>query len=150
MVRNLHLSFFLNRGITRILCGIFPMLSKADSSAWMCELVLRIDILIYFKTIGDTTFDDCLVWKVYFIFFSVFLNSIINFKKSIFRYHTKLPNISKIYLWLSPLKLWVWIPLILGVLDTTLCDKVCQLLASGRWISSGTPISSTKKLTATI
>jgi hypothetical protein len=32
-----------------------------------------------------------------------------------------------------------------GVLDTTLCDKVCQWLATGRWFSSGTPISSTNK-----
>jgi hypothetical protein len=29
------------------------------------------------------------------------------------------------------------------VLDTTLCDKVCQWLAEGRWISPGTPISFT-------
>jgi hypothetical protein len=32
-----------------------------------------------------------------------------------------------------------------GVLHTTLCDKVCQWLAAGRWFSSGTPVSSTKK-----
>ena len=32
-----------------------------------------------------------------------------------------------------------------GVLDTTLCDKVCQWLATGRWFSLGTPVSSTKK-----
>jgi len=32
-----------------------------------------------------------------------------------------------------------------GVLYTTLCDKVCQLLATGRWFSSGTPVSSTNK-----
>ena len=29
-----------------------------------------------------------------------------------------------------------------GVLDTTLCDKVCQWLATGRWFS---PVSSTNK-----
>jgi hypothetical protein len=28
---------------------------------------------------------------------------------------------------------------------TTLCDKVCLLLAAGRWISPGTPVSSTNK-----
>jgi len=33
----------------------------------------------------------------------------------------------------------------LGVLDTTLCDKVRQLLATGRWFSLGTPVSSTNK-----
>jgi hypothetical protein len=32
-----------------------------------------------------------------------------------------------------------------GVLNTTLCDKVCQLLAAGLWFSPGTPISSTNK-----
>ena len=34
-----------------------------------------------------------------------------------------------------------------GVLDTTLCDKVCQWLVTGRWFSMGTPpmVSSTNK-----
>jgi hypothetical protein len=32
-----------------------------------------------------------------------------------------------------------------GVLNTTLCDKVYQLLAQGRWFSPGTPASSTTK-----
>jgi hypothetical protein len=32
-----------------------------------------------------------------------------------------------------------------GVLNTTLCEKVSQWLAAGRWFSSGTPISSTNK-----
>jgi hypothetical protein len=32
-----------------------------------------------------------------------------------------------------------------GVLDTTLLDKVCQLLATGQWFSPGTPVSSTNK-----
>ena len=31
------------------------------------------------------------------------------------------------------------------VLDTTLCDKVCQWLAAGRWFSLGTSVSSTNK-----
>ena len=46
---------------------------------------------------------------------------------------------------LSPLTLWVWIPLRWGVLDTTLCDKVCQWLATGRWFSLDTLVSSTNK-----
>ena len=29
--------------------------------------------------------------------------------------------------------------------DTTLCDKVCQRLAAGRWFSLGTSVSSTNK-----
>ena len=32
-----------------------------------------------------------------------------------------------------------------GALNTTLCDKVCQGLVTGRWVSPGTPISSTNK-----
>ena len=43
------------------------------------------------------------------------------------------------------LKLWVRIPLRWGVLCTTLCDKVCQWLAEGRWFSPGPPVSSTNK-----
>ena len=43
---------------------------------------------------------------------------------------------------LSPLKLWVQIPLMAGVLDTTLCDKVCQRVAAGRWFSPCTLVSS--------
>ena len=47
---------------------------------------------------------------------------------------------------LSPLALWVRIPLRQGVLDITLCDKVCQWLATGQWFSPGTPVSSTNKI----
>ena len=43
---------------------------------------------------------------------------------------------------LSPLTLWVWIPLMASVLDTTLCDKVCQWLAAGQGFSPGNPVSS--------
>jgi hypothetical protein len=46
---------------------------------------------------------------------------------------------------LSPLKLWVRIPLMRGVLDATLCYKVCQWIATGRWFSPGTPVPSTNK-----
>jgi hypothetical protein len=46
---------------------------------------------------------------------------------------------------LSPLTLWVRSQLRRGVLDTTLCDKVCQWLAAGQWFSTGTPVSSTNK-----
>jgi len=38
----------------------------------------------------------------------------------------------------------VWIPIRRCVLDTTLCDNVCQWLAAGRWFSSGTPIPPNK------
>jgi hypothetical protein len=33
-----------------------------------------------------------------------------------------------------------------GVLDTTLCDNVCQWLAAGLWFSPGSPVSSTNKI----
>ena len=46
---------------------------------------------------------------------------------------------------LSPLMLWVRIPLGWGVLDTTICDQVCQWLAACRWFSPGMPFSSTNK-----
>ena len=46
---------------------------------------------------------------------------------------------------LSPLTKWFQILLSWGVFDTTLCDKVCQWLARGRWFSQGTPVSSTNK-----
>ena len=46
---------------------------------------------------------------------------------------------------LSPLTLRVRIPFMQGVLNTTLCVKVCQWLAAGRWFSPGTPVSSTNK-----
>jgi len=30
--------------------------------------------------------------------------------------------------------------------DTTLCDRVCQLFAAGRWFSPGPPVSSANKI----
>jgi hypothetical protein len=33
-----------------------------------------------------------------------------------------------------------------NVLDTTLCDKVCQRLAAGQWFSPGIPVSSINKM----
>jgi hypothetical protein len=44
---------------------------------------------------------------------------------------------------LSPLMLWVRISI--RVRCTTLCDKVCQWLAMGRWFSSGSLFSPTNK-----
>ena len=32
-----------------------------------------------------------------------------------------------------------------GVVDTTLCDKVCQCLVASRWFSPGTTVSPTNK-----
>ena len=46
---------------------------------------------------------------------------------------------------LSPLILWADTSLSPGVLNTTLCDNVCQWLATGQWFSSGVLVSSTNK-----
>jgi hypothetical protein len=46
---------------------------------------------------------------------------------------------------LLPLKLWVRTHLWRGELNTTLCHKVCQWLATGQWFSPGTLVSSTNK-----
>ena len=43
----------------------------------------------------------------------------------------------------SPLMLWVRI--LLRARCITLCDKVCQWLATGRWSSPGTPVPSSNK-----
>jgi hypothetical protein len=47
--------------------------------------------------------------------------------------------------YLSPLKLWVRTLLRRGALYATLCDKVCQWLAAGRWFSPDIPVSSINK-----
>ena len=47
--------------------------------------------------------------------------------------------------WLSPLKLWIRIPLMVSVLDTTLCDIVCQWHKAGQRFSLCTPVSFTNK-----
>jgi len=44
---------------------------------------------------------------------------------------------------LSPLMLWVRISITARC--TTICDKVCQWLATGQWFSPGPPVSSTNK-----
>ena len=41
---------------------------------------------------------------------------------------------------LSTLKLWNRSCSWRDVLDTTLCDKLCQLLATGRWFSASIPV----------
>ena len=46
---------------------------------------------------------------------------------------------------LSPPTLSIRIPLQPGVLDTTICEKLFQLLTAGLWFSLGTSVSSTNK-----
>jgi hypothetical protein len=43
------------------------------------------------------------------------------------------------------LLLMLWVRILISARCTTLCDKVCQWLATGRWFSSGPPVSSTNK-----
>ena len=51
--------------------------------------------------------------------------------------------------WLWPYGSWIYKYLcnqrLSQLLDKTLCDKVCQWLATGRWFSPGSPVSSTNK-----
>jgi hypothetical protein len=46
---------------------------------------------------------------------------------------------------LSPLKLWLQIPLTVRCTQYTLCDKICRWVATGRWFSLGTLVSSINK-----
>jgi hypothetical protein len=48
--------------------------------------------------------------------------------------HTKFDSLCNQCLW--PLTLWVRISLRRGVIDTTLCHKVCKWFAAGRWVFS--------------
>ena len=81
-------------------------------------------------------------------------------KQHILRYQNKIIKISKrpkswsygswIYNYLcnqclSPLTLWVRTPLRRDILNTTLCNQVCQWFATGRWFSPGTLVSPTNK-----
>ena len=88
------------------------------------------------------------VFSYFCCFYFLLLNitSVIVMLYRILQWYSVLPR-SWIYNYLcnqciSPLTLWVQIALRRGVFDTTLCDKVCQWLAAGRWFSLGTPVSS--------
>jgi len=45
----------------------------------------------------------------------------------------------------SPLQLWVRTPFMARQLETTVCNKVCQRIGTGRWFSPDIPVSSTNK-----
>jgi len=75
---------------------------------------------------------------------SVFVYYILRWQSRLCSYGSWIYN----YLWnqcLSLLTLWIRIRLRRGVLDTTLCDEVCQWLATCRWFSPGSLLSSTNK-----
>jgi hypothetical protein len=84
-------------------------------------------ILKYSLCMGLSIYRSCTVWVcLYFI------------KKNNCIFYNYLYNQC-----LSPLMLWVRISI--RARCTTLCDKVCQWLVTGRWFSLGTPVSSTNK-----
>jgi len=81
---------------------------------------------------------------------TVWYDSLVRYSMSQWGHHRRDSYGSWIYNYLcnqclSPLKLWIRIPLRQWVLDTALCDKACQWLAAGWWFFAGTPLSSTNQ-----
>ena len=101
-----------------------------------------LSIILYLK-INNIFQSDNIFISVFFSIFVVFSPKILSNR------NTKQSNVGNLYLehthYISLLTLWVRTPLRWCVLDTTLCDKVCQWLATGRWFSPGTPVPSTNK-----
>jgi len=50
-----------------------------------------------------------------------------------------------VIVWLLDLPLILWVRISIRARCTTLCDKVCQWLATGQWFSPVLPVSSTNK-----
>ena len=101
-----------------------------------------LSIILYLK-IHNIFQSDNIFILVFFSIFVVFSPKILSNR------NTKQSNVGNLYLehthYISLLTLWVRTPLRWCVLDTTLCDKVCQWLATGRWFSPGTLVPSTNK-----
>jgi hypothetical protein len=101
-----------------------------------------LSIILYLK-INNIFQSDNIFISVFFSIFVVFSPKILSNR------NTKQSNVGNLYLehthYISLLTLWVRTPLRWCVLDTTLCDKVCQWLATGRWFSPGTLVPSTNK-----
>ena len=76
--------------------------------------------------------------SIVFWYIVVFIYTLRGRDRIIVGFTTTCPN-----RFLSPLMLWVRISI--RARCTTLCDKVCQWLATGRWFSPGPPFSSTNK-----
>jgi len=70
---------------------------------------------------------------------------LINVHRTVFQLYSGGPpwsdQISDYHHWSCEFELRSW----RGVLETTICDKVCQWLAAGQWFSPGTPVSSYNK-----
>ena len=82
------------------------------------------------------------------IYLGKILFSLCTMKRPIFscviqrRAQTVLPKL----LMITIVKYYLYLNFLLVVsLNPTLCDKVCQWLATGRWFSPGTPVYSTNK-----
>ena len=101
-----------------------------------------LSIILYLK-INNIFQSDNIFILVFFSIFVVFSPKILSNR------NTKQSNVGNLYLehthYISLLTLWVRTPLRWCVLDTTLCDKVCQWLATGEWFSPGTLVPSTNK-----
>ena len=101
-----------------------------------------LSIILYLK-INNIFQSDNIFILVFFSIFVVFSPKILSNR------NTKQSNVGNLYLehthYISLLTLWVRTPLRWCVLDTTLCDKVCQWLATGQWFSQGTLVPSTNK-----
>ena len=129
---------------------------------WYWPLTLIGSLNVYFK---DHTID--LEWFISCMYFDMHINCFWKLKKlkHWHFYHQFLINYIKnilglswpwsygswIYNYLcnqcqSPLMLWVRIPLRRGVLDTTLCDQVCQWLLTSQLFFPGTSVPPTNKI----
>jgi len=85
-------------------------------------------------------------WGVIIVLFSFVFNSILNWGavvvvSSMVVGFTTTYAISAHHHWSCEFESRSW----WGVLDTTLCDKVCHWLTTGRWFLTGSPVSSTNK-----
>ena len=61
------------------------------------------------------------------------------------QYNTSIYYFPRLIYWLTDRTSLLWGQISIRARSTTLCDKVCQWLATSRWFSPGPPISSTKK-----
>ena len=83
-----------------------------------------------------------LVYSEIFVFWNfVFWKYFVLVEKSLGIYWNIL--IARVPFCLATANIMTWNPA--RCTDAKLCDKVCQWLATGRWFSPGTPVSSTNK-----
>ena len=101
--------------------------SSRESHLISCDFYIEIKILFVISR------DLNLNWGLYFLKLSIYLGPSWSWSYGSWIYHYQC------ILCLSPLKSWVETYSWWGVLDKTLCDKVCQWLATSRCFSPGTP-----------